>query len=110
MLPDGHINPEGMNSLNHYTFGSIAGWLVSYLCGIRPAEPGYRKAILEPKPDKRLGEACVTIETAAGKYECGWKYDGEEVKYQFKVPFGATAELRLPGEEAEIISSGTYKI
>ena len=30
--PDGHLNPEGMNSLNHYSYGSIAAWMYGDLC------------------------------------------------------------------------------
>ena len=110
VMPDGHINPEGMNSLNHYTFGSIAGWMISYLCGIRPLEPGYRRVVLEPMPDKRLGMAYAELETAAGRYVCGWKYDGDTVKYEIRVPFGGIAELRTPGREPEILTAGEYLI
>ena len=108
VLPDGHMNPEGMNSLNHYTYGSIAGWMVGYLCGVRPAEPGYRKAVIEPKPDKRLGEARAVLCTAAGRFVSGWKYDGDTVKYEIVVPFGASAELRLPGQETKTLRAGSY--
>ena len=108
VLPDGHMNPEGMNSLNHYTYGSIAGWMVGYLCGVRPAEPGYRKAILEPKPDKRLGKAKAVLHTAAGAFACGWRYDGDAVRYEIEIPFGASAELRLPGQEAKHLRAGSY--
>lgn len=108
VLPDGHMNPEGMNSLNHYTYGSIAGWMISWLCGLRPMEPGYRRAILEPRPDRRLGHAEVKLETAAGRFESAWRYDGDAVSFAFTVPFGAEAELRLPGRAPQIISPGSY--
>ena len=108
VLPDGHMNPEGMNSLNHYTYGSIAGWMISWLCGLRPMEPGYRRAILEPRPDRRLGHAEVKLETAAGRYESAWRYDGDAVSFAFTVPFGAEAELRLPGRAPQIIGPGSY--
>ena len=108
VLPDGHMNPEGMNSLNHYTYGSIAGWMVGYLCGVRPAEPGYRKAILAPKPDKRLGEAKAVLHTAAGTFVCGWKCDGDAVRYEIEVPFGTSAELSLPGQETKSLRAGSY--
>ena len=108
VLPDGHINPEGMNSLNHYTFGSISSWLISYLCGIRPAEPGYAKAVIEPMPDRRLGEARTEMDTAAGRYVCGWKFEGDDVRYEIEVPFGSEAELRLPDSEPQILHAGSY--
>ena len=109
VLPDGHMNPDGMNSLNHYTYGSIAGWMISYLCGLRPLEPGYRKAIIAPEPDARLGKARAEVHTAAGTFVSGWRYAGETPRYEISVPFGATAELLLPGREPETLSAGEYQ-
>ena len=108
VLPDGHMNPEGMNSLNHYTYGSIAGWMLSWLCGVRPAAPGYRKAILEPRADKRLGHAEAKLDTAAGRFVCAWRYEEEEPRYHVEIHFGATAELRLPGQAARELKAGSY--
>jgi alpha-L-rhamnosidase len=97
-----------MNSLNHYTYGSVAGWMISWLCGLRPMEPGYRRAILEPRPDRWLGHAEVTLETAAGRFESAWRYDGDAVSFAFTVPFGAEAALLLPGREAKTLTPGSY--
>ena len=108
VLPDGHMNPEGMNSLNHYTYGSIAGWMIGFLCGIRPAQPGYRSAILEPRPDLRLGQASATLDTAAGRFVSAWQYDGDRVSYDITIPFGTTAQLRLPGQQPRELKAGTY--
>ena len=108
VLPDGHMNPEGMNSLNHYTYGSIAGWMISWLCGLRPAEPGYRRAVLEPRPDRRRGNARAELDTAAGRFVSAWRYEGKKLCYDFCVPFGVEAELRLPGADVEILKPGSY--
>lgn len=108
VLPDGHMNPEGMNSLNHYTYGSIASWMLSWLCGVRPAAPGYRKAILEPRPDRRLGHAEAKMDTAVGRFVCGWRYEGDTARYHIEVPFGAAAELRLPGQTVQELKPGKY--
>ncbi|MBQ6315777.1 MAG: family 78 glycoside hydrolase catalytic domain [Mogibacterium sp.] len=108
VMPDGHINPEGMNSLNHYTFGSIGSWMISYLAGIRPAAPGYRRAIIEPMPDRRLGEARAEACTASGKYVSAWKYNDNKICYEIEIPFGAEAELRLPGQETKTLTAGHY--
>ena len=44
--PDGRISENGMNSLNHYSYGSVAQFLYEDVSGIRCAEPGYRKYAL----------------------------------------------------------------
>lgn len=108
VLPDGSMNPEGMNSLNHYTLGSIGAWMIQYLAGIRPAEPGFVRAILQPLPDQRLGFCRCSLKTASGIYRSEWRYEGETVRYHFEIPFGAEAEIRLPGTEPLKAGSGTY--
>ncbi|MDO4337366.1 MAG: family 78 glycoside hydrolase catalytic domain [Eubacteriales bacterium] len=109
VLPDGHMNPEGMNSLNHYSYGSIEAWMYGYTCGIREMEPGFRKAIIEPHPDSRLGFAKCRLDTAAGTYESNWTY-GEDgrVSYEIKVPFGGEAQIRLPGQQEIVVKAGSY--
>lgn len=109
VMPDGHMNPEGMNSLNHYTLGSIASWMISWLAGVRPAAPGYARTVIEPRPDARLGEARAEINTARGRFVSGWKCEGDEVSYEIEVPFGAEAELRLPGRESQVLTAGIYR-
>lgn len=109
VLPDGHMNPEGMNSLNHYSYGSIAAWMYGYIGGIREAEPGFRRAVIEPHPDKRLGSAKCTLRTAAGNYRSDWKYDEDgNVSYEIEIPFGCVGEVGLPDGRKETLKAGTY--
>lgn len=109
VLPDGTISPEGMNSLNHYTYGSIEAWMFADVCGIRLSRAGFRRALIAPHPDRRLGHLCGRIDTAAGTYESCWEYteDGK-VRYEIKVPFSTEAQIILPGEDAVIVDAGTY--
>lgn len=109
VMPDGSLNPEGMNSLNHYSYGSIAGWMYRYVCGIREMEPGFRKALIEPHPDRRLRFGKCMLETAAGRYASCWNYEEDEtISYQFTIPFDAEASIRLPDGSEERLKSGTY--
>lgn len=109
VLPDGHMNPEGMNSLNHYSYGSIAAWMYAYLAGIRPTTPGFRQALIEPHPDKRLGFTECQLDTPAGTYHSNWKYEQSgNLTIEVTIPFGAEAQLRLPDGRSEILKAGTY--
>ena len=109
VMPDGHMNPEGMNSLNHYSYGSIEAWMYGYTAGIRALEPGFRRAVIEPHPDERLGFVECTIKTAAGTYQSNWRYEEDgNVSYEIVVPFGCTGELRLPDGRQFSAVSGTY--
>ena len=57
LRPDGKFGELGMNSLNHYAYGSIVEWMYRNMCGINPVEdcPGFRRALLAPKPHEALG-------------------------------------------------------
>ncbi len=108
VLPDGRISPEGMNSLNHYSYGSIEAWMYKDVCGIRPAEAGYRKAVIEPHPDRRLQFAEAELNTSAGLYRSGWRYAADgTVTYRVEVPFQAEAEFVLEGKRT-VLAAGSY--
>ena len=108
---DGTISDTGMNSLNHYAYGSVMEFLYAYGVGIRPACPGYRKAILAPKPDARLGFLRASYDSAAGRYVCNTRIcpDGM-LEVHVEIPFGCEAELHLPrsGRETELLPAGRY--
>ncbi|SEU26146.1 alpha-L-rhamnosidase [Paenibacillus sp. NFR01] len=110
LLPDGSFGDLGMNSLNHYTYGSIVEWMYRNMCGLQPLEqsPGFRRIRLAPQPDARLGYAKASIKTAAGLYESAWRYaeDGLGLHYDFRIPFNAQAELELPSEAANVRING----
>lgn len=99
VMPDGILNSDGMNSLNHYSYGSIEAWMYRDVCGLHPLEeaPGFRRAYICPHGDKRLGYARAELQTAAGKYISGWSYDEKEnITYEITIPFHATAMVQLP--------------
>ena len=95
--PDGHIAKNGMNSLNHYSYGAVVAWLFAGVAGLAPAEPGFRRAFLAPHFCKELGHAEASYESAAGRWQVSWRIlpDGQ-VSYCCTVPFGCTGQLTLP--------------
>lgn len=93
----GKIAENGMNSLNHYAYGSIAQWLYQDVAGIAPATPGFRKASLHPHIHIDLGKMWATYKSAAGIWESGWEVlENGDIHYRCTIPFGCTAELTLP--------------
>lgn len=99
VLPDGTMNPQGMNSLNHYAYGSIAEWMYGYILGIRPDEkcPGFKHAVISPKPNWQIKHAEGKVNTAAGEYEVKWSImpDGR-LDFDIVVPFNGSATVTLP--------------
>ncbi|MCH5352537.1 MAG: family 78 glycoside hydrolase catalytic domain [Acutalibacter sp.] len=111
ILPDGSISGTGMNSLNHYAYGSIADWMYRNLCGLNPCEdaPGYKKAVIRPQPDPRVRFAKMHLDSAAGRYEIHWRYDGDELHVDVTVPFDCEAELQLPNGTVHHLTAGSYQ-
>lgn len=111
VLDDGSISGTGMNSLNHYAYGSVMEFVYKYCGGLRPLEPGFRKVVIEPIPNVKLGYLKMGYESAAGYYQICWKLSKDgRFKVQLEIPFGTEAKVRLPGYEKEEmwLSPGLY--
>jgi alpha-L-rhamnosidase len=109
LLPDGKPNSDGMNSFNHYCFGSIAGWAARYLGGIREVNPGYRKAEIKPGIDRRLKSFSILQHTPCGTYFCSWicQEDGS-VNITVTVPADCTADFETGGLK-KTLNAGSWK-
>ena len=97
--PDGKVSSTGMNSFNHYAYGSVGQWLFETAAGISPdpERPGFKKAILRPVPNATMKSFAASLETPAGRYETAWEVvDETHVHLTVTVPFDAEAELTLP--------------
>ena len=104
--PDGKISGTEMNSLNHYSYGSIVEWMFRNMAGINPTEEtaGFKKFRIVPMPDYRIENCDAKLRAASGLIESAWKIDGKQLKFKFTVPFDAEAEIVLPNASAEVIA------
>ena len=109
--PDGTISNTGMNSLNHYSYGSVMEFVYGWAAGIRALEPGFRKAIIAPQPDCRMPELNCSFDSVAGRYVSHTKIhtDGT-LSVHIEIPFGCEAEVTLPrsGKPTETMPAGSY--
>ena len=99
VLDDGSVSSTGMNSLNHYSYGSVVEWIIRYAAGINPdfSVPGFRKVDFVPMLNWKLGFADASYNSPAGEYHLSWKIlDPTHVEIRAGVPFGCSAELTLP--------------
>ena len=107
------MGPSGMNSFNHYAYGSVCQWIWQTAAGIAsdPAAPGFKHIVMKPVPDKRLGWLEASYQSAAGLVKSSWKYEGNRWIWNFTVPEGATATVTLPGEtESKEYAAGVYTV
>jgi alpha-L-rhamnosidase len=101
MLPDGSVNPGEMTSFNHYALGAVADWLHRTVAGLAPAEPGYRKLLIAPRPGGGIRYASARHLTPYGLAECRWSIEGQTIHVNILVPPNATASVILPGKESQ---------
>lgn len=111
VMPDGTISDTGMNSLNHYAYGSVMEFVYAYVAGIRPLSPGFTKAMIAPHPDARIPAVSCSYASASGCYVCNWemKEDGMFVVH-IEIPFNCEAQVELPGYEKGkmTLEAGSY--
>ena len=97
--PDGTVH----DSLNHYAYGAIAGWLFDGVCGIR-LQAG--TLTIAPKPDRSLGHARAEWRSPAGTIRSGWAYQQDKLVLDITVPI--PARIELPNGEIHQVESGVY--
>lgn len=99
MEPDGSVSSTGMNSFNHYAYGSVGEWMWRTMAGISPVEecPGFRKAMIRPIPDYKTGYVDAEYTSPAGAYRVKWKVlETDKVEVRVEIPFDCEAVLELP--------------
>lgn len=104
VLPDGRISDTGMNSLNHYSYGSIVEWMYRYMCGLNGCEdaPGYRRFSISPFVDERLEWTGMYYDSARGRIRSEWRRKDEGYLYTVEIPFDTEADFVL-NKDADIV-------
>lgn len=111
VMPDGTISDTGMNSLNHYAYGSVMEFVYAYAAGIRPLEAGFGKVAIAPHPDVRIPEIACSYDSVSGRYVCNWKIEKDGTfRVHIEIPFNCEAQVELPGyEKAQMeLDAGSY--
>lgn len=94
-----------MNSLNHYSLGSVGEWLYRSVAGIGQSATSVAFADLDirPVPGGRLTSATASYESARGRIETAWRIDGGVLHLTVLIPPGATATLVVPTSDAATV-------
>ena len=109
ILPNGDFDESGMNSLNHYAYGSIGSWLYEKVAGIRCMEPGYKKIRIQPTLTKGMTEVSAAYESIYGTIVSAWSCREGKICVDVQIPVNTTAVIQLPEKEAEFtVGSGRY--
>jgi alpha-L-rhamnosidase len=111
---DGEFHGSEMNSLNHYSLGSVGDWMYRYLGGLRSRldGPGYRRWTAAPMPGGTIEWARTRYLSAYGEHVLEWERDGDSLAVEVHVPHGTEAVLTLPGEGAAVppaVGAGSHR-
>lgn len=103
--PNGKISGTEMNSLNHYSYGSIVEWMFRNMAGINPVEekPGFKKFRIAPMPNYQITRTDARLRSASGLIESSWEIEGKQLRFRFSVPFDTEAEIVLPDAPLDVI-------
>ena len=90
------FNPQGMNSLNHYAYGTVSRWFYEGILGITPAEPGFKKIQIAPQFGDALSYARGNYDTPHGKVSVDWEIQSNILMMKVTVPKNTQADVLLP--------------
>lgn len=88
----------GMNSFNHYTFGSVGEWMYKHILGIQPdpESPGWRHFILAPKIGGSLTSAQGSYHSINGLISMEWYLQTNILDLEFEIPPNTSATFIMP--------------
>lgn len=103
VLDDGRISGTGMNSLNHYAYGSVTEFLYRETAGIHPLEPGFGAVSFAPKFHYRLPWVKCSYDSVKGRYAIEYRLEKDgTIQIRLEVPFNCSARLELPDGSGEV--------
>ena len=107
--PDGTFDESGMNSLNHYAYGSVGDWMYRKVAGLSQLEPGYKRFQVKPMFVKGIEEWGTEYESVYGKIVANTSCKAGKIHVHVEVPANTTAVIVLPEkEEVHEVGSGVY--
>ncbi|MEW2392251.1 alpha-L-rhamnosidase [Streptomyces venezuelae] len=105
--PDGSFQDAGMNSFNHYAYGSVGAWMYANIAGIAPAEPGFRKVLVRPRPGGGVTEAEGRFDSVRGPVTTRWRTGSDGFRLTLTLPAHTTAEVWIPADAGARVDHGS---
>ena len=107
--PDGTFDESGMNSLNHYAYGSVGDWMYRKVAGLSLLEPGYKKFRIKPMFVKGIEECEAEFDSVYGKISAKTSCKNGKIRVHIEVPANTSAIIALPEKTERLeVGSGIY--
>ena len=91
------------DSLNHYSYGAVSGWLLNGVCGIAM---NAGKLTVKPCPDKSIGFAEGCWKSPYGEIKSAWYCEENQIRFVISVP--CAADIELPDGQKHSVGKGDY--
>lgn len=109
IMPDGTPNPDGMNSYNHYAYGSVMEFVYRRIAGIETVGAGFKNIRVAPNPCNGLASLKAEYESAHGKIVSGYARKNGKTIFTIEIPDGVSAEIVLPNEKPIKVACGKFE-
>ncbi len=103
---DKGFQDPGMNSFNHYAFGSVGRWLFGTVAGIDNDTPGYKQIRIEPKPGGGFTYATANYLSIYGEIASNWKIENDTFVLDVTIPANTTATVYILAKDAGSVTEG----
>ncbi|MCX4680816.1 glycoside hydrolase family 78 protein [Streptomyces sp. NBC_01433] len=107
--PDGSFLDAGMNSFNHYAYGSVGEWMYANIAGIAPGAPGFRKIVVRPRPGGGVTKAQGRFDSLYGPVTTRWSTGRKGFSPRVSFPANTTAEVWVPGGSSASAEGGSAR-
>ena len=94
------------HSLLHSSYLYPGAWLIDGLGGIKIADPGFTKFVIQPplKQQTNLSWTKASFDSPVGKITSDWKRTGDKLELHIVVPANSTAILKIGSQDQIDIS------
>ncbi len=106
---NGDTGDPGMNSYNHYAFGSVMAWVYRRAAGIDTdgTGAGFHHLLVQPHFDPALPELHVEYDSAYGTVISDWRQSTRT--FTITIPPNTSASVMLPDGRKHEVGSGSHR-
>jgi alpha-L-rhamnosidase len=96
----------GMNSFNHYAYGSCGQWMFATMAGIDTDGPGFERCTIRPRVGGGLTHVAATYDSIRGRIATSWKIEGAMLALAVTIPANTLATVFVPADDATAVTEG----
>lgn len=104
---DRGFQDPGMNSFNHYAYGSCGEWMFSSAAGIDSDGPAFHRLRIRPVPSDKVSHVQAHYDSIRGRIATEWTNGTDGFHLTLTVPANTTATVYIPASGQDAVMEGT---